>query len=330
MIDEQTGPVREPEKAVQEKLERTVCPACGSERHRLLLRAPDRFNPDQGRPYQIVACSVCAFVYLNPRPKRAYIGGFYVEDGYQPHLSLRGQGGLLDRVYAAVRQYMLGWKRRKIERFVARGRLLDIGCGTGEFLGEMQRHGWDVEGLERDASAAEYATRTFGVPVTAEDFLSAEHGRDNFHVVTLWHALEHLYEPLNVLRKVRDVLRRDGLVLVAAPNLRSLDGRFYGPHWVALDAPRHVQHFHRESMAQLCEASGLELFEWRQMPFDVFYNCLLSERLAARGRRGLDLLPFLLRGMVVAAVSWVCGSWVLPRRYRNGSSMLYFIKPAKH
>lgn len=319
-----------PESELNTKLETIACPFCNSDRFELLRKVGDRFKLSVAREYQIVACVNCNFVYLNPRPKVEHISDFYANGAYQPFLSTRSAVSGLDRVYLWVRNLMVGRKRRVIEKFVKCGKLLDIGCGTGEFLREMEKHGWSVAGLEKDEKAAEFAQKQYGLKVTTLEFSQMPYSENSFDVVTLWHVLEHLYNPLQILRELRTRLKDSGVLVIAMPNINSFDARFYKANWVALDAPRHVQHFVPASLQAFCSASGFEIIQRRQLPFDALYNCLFSELLIARnsGKRFL-LLFLLLRAFVIAMISLAVGSSLRRRESRNGSSMLYVIKPTR-
>ncbi|MCH7756351.1 methyltransferase domain-containing protein, partial [candidate division KSB1 bacterium] len=139
------------------EFEKINCPLCGCEKNELFLKTQDRFNLNGELEFKIVACSECTFIFLNPRPKSESISAFYESENYQPFLSIQSGLNFWDRIYLTVRSFTLTNKRRKISKLKRGGRLLDIGCGTGEFLHEMQDHGWQVEGLEMDKKSAEFA-----------------------------------------------------------------------------------------------------------------------------------------------------------------------------
>jgi len=215
---------------------------------------------------------------------------------------------------------MIRWKRRVIERHAQPGRLLDVGCGTGEFLHFMQKSGWQTRGLEPDARAARFARETYGLAVDTAAVEALERMQRPWDVVTFWHVLEHLAEPVPVLRAAADLLAADGWMLVALPNPTSIDARVYGHRWVAWDAPRHLVHFSPSTLARAAEAAGLEVIEQRTMPLDAAYNCLMSERYDSEATPGLKWL----RGLAVAALSWLRGAW--PFGEPRGSSVLYLLR----
>jgi 2-polyprenyl-3-methyl-5-hydroxy-6-metoxy-1,4-benzoquinol methylase len=303
--------------------ETIICPLCNSDKYERHLRAPDRFHLAAGNLFEIVRCVTCGFIYLNPRPRIECLPEFYQDKNYQPFLSAQSGKSWWDRIYNLARSYAVCGKRVKIEKLKRKGQLLDIGCGTGEFLNEMQKHGWQATGIEKDPRAAEVARQRYGLDVLTTDLTSSHFAQNSFDVITFWHVLEHLPDPLHTLQRAKKMLKEDGLMLVAAPNISSYDARFYRSRWAALDAPRHLHHFVPATLARLCQAAGLEMFTARQMVLDAFYNCLMSERIIASidTYKEFFLPLFLLRGFGVAGISLL-----LSRLGNGGSSILYFIK----
>jgi 2-polyprenyl-3-methyl-5-hydroxy-6-metoxy-1,4-benzoquinol methylase len=241
------------------------------------------------------------------------------------------QDSMMEMAYKFGRRMNLRWKRKLIDRYwrgsTARspGRLLDVGCGTGEFMGVMKRVGWYVQGMERNREAVQWAGKTWGVPVYAGN-LAEFHPEKPFDVITLWHVLEHLYDPVQALNHLKGLLTIDGFFLVAVPNAGGVDAGLYGSNWVALDTPRHVNHFSARTLAQLFRAIGLEIVLRRQLPFDAPFNALLSEQLSARRVRSSGFSwPFrLCRAGLIAMGSLAGGSRVFSARF--GASLVFLAR----
>ena len=316
---------------METKFETIHCPICGSNEYDGWLKVPDRYNLKSGNKYQIVTCRSCKFVYLNPAPKVEFISEIYPNGAYQPFLSTQETLSWWDKIYRWVRAYSLHWKRGKIEKLISSGKLLDVGCGTGEFLHQMKKHGWEVEGIEIDTKASEFANKEYGVKVLSTNLNDLKLLENSFEIITMWHVLEHLYKPLDNLIYIKNKLNEDGILVVAVPNISSFDARFYRDKWIALDAPRHLQHFEPNSFISLCEAAQLEVFKCQQMPIDAFYNCLMSELLiiSLKPKQKILLPLFLLRAFVIALISLIKGSHFRNDKISCGSSNLYFIHPKK-
>jgi GT2 family glycosyltransferase/SAM-dependent methyltransferase len=137
-------------------------------------------------------------------------------------------------------------------------RLLDVGCGSGESLARMQRLGWDVQGVDVDPSAVATA-RAIGVPVHLGDLASARYPDNTFDAIHVSHVVEHVHDPVGLLRECRRILKVGGTLVVLTPNVDSWGHRRFGRAWHGLDAPRHLMLFRRETLAQVASAAGLQV-----------------------------------------------------------------------
>jgi len=324
------------------------CPLCGGERSELFRAAPDRFSPQTGSLYKIHRCLQCNMIYLNPRPAAEKSGQFYEHADYLPFASLKSKRSLTSQIYSLARRFNLRWKCRTIDDYLQRitsnqskrggdltsagqpatRTLLDVGCGTGEFLAAMKLAGWQVEGLERDERAAKWAREQQQIFVTAGQVEQLADSTRQYDLITMWHVLEHLYRPGLALEILAQRLQNDGCLLIAVPNIAGVDARVYKSNWVALDAPRHVNHFSLETLGRLAAKHGLTLRWWRQLPLDNFFNTLMSEKLAAQQRRGrFYLWPLrLLRAFGVTCASYLGGSHT-PFSYASyGASLVCFFE----
>ncbi len=324
------------------ELEHAPCPLCGTERAELYAAAPDRFLPQSGELYSLRRCVQCSMVYLNPRPREADSGRFYEHAEYLPFASLAHNRSLLARLYDLLRRANLNWKRRVITKFwqstkgdspFATCNLLDVGCGTGEFLAVMKAAGWQVEGLERDERAAVWAREHQQIAVSTGSVEQLTESTQQYDVITLWHVLEHLYDSGQALEIIARRLRENGVLLIAVPNIAGIDARIYKSNWVALDAPRHVNHFSLDTLARLGSKHGLTLRWWRQLPLDAFFNALMSEKLAAQRRSGRWLRPRgflwplrLFRASFVALASLIAGSHTPFSYAAFGASLVCFFE----
>jgi 2-polyprenyl-3-methyl-5-hydroxy-6-metoxy-1,4-benzoquinol methylase len=301
-------------------LEEVLCVLCGSGDSEHYQRVWDRFDPARERRWSIVRCRGCGLLYLNPRPSATQLARHYESEEYDPFQGTRTDRSLWDRFYAASRSFALSWKRRTIEAYVEGGRILDIGCGTGEFLRYMQAAGWQVAGLEPDPRAARFAQERLRLPVTNAGVDELARMTGEWDVITFWHVLEHLPNPLDALKAAARLLAPARMILVAIPNPDSLDAGVYGYRWVAWDCPRHLVYFTSQTLSAAAEQIGLEIVACKAMPLDAPYNCLMSERCDPRAVPGLKWL----RALFIGLASWGWGQW--PRNASRGSSVLYLLR----
>lgn len=315
-------------------VETVDCPLCARNAAEPWLHVVDPAAPEQGAVWPLQRCGACSLIFLNPRPTEIASTEFYRHAGYLPFSSAVTAKNAYAHLYGWLRRYNLRWKRRAITAFHKRGlpfsgRLLDVGCGTGEFLQEMQHAGWEVAGIERDLDAAQFAREHLHLKVMTGSVDDLAKAGDQFDVITLWHVLEHLYRPREVLQSLSKLLGSDGVVVIAVPNIAGVDAKFYGSYWVALDAPRHVQHFSLATLQNLAASVGLKLQKWHQLPLDAFFNALMSERLQASiSETSRISWPLrLMRSLLVACASLLTGSRnVLFSGKRGATIVAYFVK----
>jgi len=203
-----------------------------------------------------------------------------------------------------------------VESLLPKGAILDVGCGTGEFLISMQKQEWEVTGMEPD-DKARLNSESYGIPVyqSLEDITGA-----NFNVITLWHVLEHIHELKPALEKMVQLLESGGILLLAMPNVDSWDMKRYQENWIALDTPRHLYHFTEKDVEKIAALYHLLVIRTRPLWLDTLYNVLLSEGLHREATEG--------RWRPLYAINSIIGSYIHDRQNssRRSSSSVYILK----
>jgi SAM-dependent methyltransferase len=257
-----------------------TCPICNTTDRRFLFTTKDRLHGLPGT-FALVRCPNCDLIYLSPRPDRQSML-FYYPDNYIAFARrelprwlnpvLRRWGGVARRCQA-------------IERLTAPGRILDVGCATGDFLAGMQQRGWEVHGVELVPEAAARATARLGVPVFTGDLLAASFRDDYFDVVTLWNVFEHLFDPLVSLEEVYRILRPRGWLVLTLPNTESWAARLFGQFWVGWDSPRHLFLFSGPVLDRALRRVGFQP-QGRECFYGSYTACMLSLRFLLAERWG--------------------------------------------
>lgn len=226
------------------------CNLCGSDDWQVLQAVPvQRFGPPG--EFNLVQCQNCGLQYLNPRPSLADLGDYYPP-------AYREYRASIDE--PSRRRYQEE-KLRKVQAFSQRGRLLDVGCADGRFLHVARGAGWKVQGVEVAEASAAYASETYGLDVFSGELREANLPDQYFDVVTFWHVLEHLQDPLGELHEAYRVLKPDGLLVADVPNIASWQASFFGANWRALDVPRHLYHFSPDSLKAMLARAGFTCFK---------------------------------------------------------------------
>ncbi|MBL8001980.1 MAG: class I SAM-dependent methyltransferase [Flavobacteriales bacterium] len=270
----------------------TSCAICGASPLQPVLRARDHTVSQE--TFTIAECPDCKAWFTNPRPDQNSIGSYYRSNSYISHTN--ASATFQDKLYQVVRRRALEAKRKLISRYRPNGRLLDVGCGTGQFIGHMKAHGYLVTGVEPDTGARGQAIADQAAEVlpNLDQIPSAE----QFHVVTMWHVLEHVPDLRRTLKKLYSVMADRGFLFIAVPDRESWDATHYGSDWAALDVPRHLNHLRRSDMNRLFQEHGFALKAVRPMWFDAPYISMLTEQ-----HRGAGPITALLKGTLVGAWS---------------------------
>lgn len=249
------------------------CPVCNSDQKKHFLSCLD--NTVSKKTFELQECANCGFVFTSPRPHNADLGAYYESDEYISHSNTKK--GLISRLYQSVRNRTLAQKLELINSRQAKGSLLDIGCGTGEFLNVVQGDGWKVRGIEPGDKARQSAIDNYKLDVRPEEALKQiEAG--SMDVITMWHVLEHVPDLAGRLQELKSILKEKGLLIVAVPNRNSHDAAYYGKDWAAYDVPRHLWHFRPQDIRALFAPHGFEVKEVLPMKFDSYYVSMLSEK----------------------------------------------------
>lgn len=212
-------------------------------------------------------------LFTHPKPAAKELDAYYASPNYISHTDSKKTQ--LDKIYQWVKKYMLhrklGWIEKK---FPDRGRILDIGAGTGDFLLEAKKKGWKVSGVEPNEQAGNIALEK-GIKLATT---SGKFSSNKFDVITLWHVLEHVYDLRAQIIELEHLLKKGGLLIIAVPNYKSYDAQHYKEFWAAYDVPRHLYHFSQNSFKPLFEGTGFKQTDSRPLIFDAYYVSLLSEK----------------------------------------------------
>lgn len=248
------------------------CVLCGEREFAVELEGLTDNSGCSDERFNIVRCSKCDHRSIFPYPQPEEIVKFYPAQ-YYAHVNPRNTPKKRIKSFLkrqSHRRYSGKsssnddsekkpgvWARLLAEpAYKANGKLLDVGCGNGEYLSFAQSCGWDVKGVEPDREAVE-TMRAAGLDVTCS---TAEHlpfPAEEFDVVRSWHSLEHTYSPITALSEIKRVLKPDGHLLLSVPNYGCYQSRNLGKYWPPLEIPRHLHHFTDRSLNAALEKTGL-------------------------------------------------------------------------
>jgi SAM-dependent methyltransferase len=290
------------------ELEAVACPVCGAEDADFFTHAEDDLTGKPGR-FTFVRCRRCALVYQNPRIPLAAIKPWY-DDRYISHRKSRDLGPftfLYERAMSAHDRRKEALVRRYVPLSAA-SEVLDVGCGAGTFLARLQEtSGARVAGVDFKEDLARLPWLR-AVEFHAGLFYEQDLEAGRFDLVTMWHFLEHCYDPLRSLAEARRVLKPgSGRLVIEVPRLDSLTHRLYGERWPGLQAPQHTALYTKETLLAAVARAGLEVvayLPWGAFPAYFYLFAGLAFRYL-KGR-GLDvpraIYPYFLGQLLLAPV----------------------------
>ena len=292
----------------------TTCPWCGSEKSHLNLQLKDYFLTQE--PFEIVECDDCHLLYTTPRPAADEIGKYYQSENYYSHQE--NKKGFIPRLYEAIKKVNI---KHKFEvatndlKLESGGKMLEIGCGVGDFLHYAEQQGWECYGAEPSEDAVKILQTKTKIkvvkPEQIEDFPNA-----SFDLICMWHVLEHVADLKWQIAQLKRLLKPNGRIVIALPNYQSYDAQYYKDKWAAYDVPRHLNHFSEEFMRKELNNCGLAYIKSEKLVWDSFYISYLSEQYC---QHNLALLRGGWRGLL---------SNLKARKTGQYSSLVYVFKKA--
>lgn len=256
----------------------------------------------------------------SPRPDEDNLGKYYDSEEYISHTD--SKDSFIDKLYQAVKNFTIKRKVKLIEPFKIKDKsILDIGCGTGDFLVACRKNGWEIQGVEPNAKAMEISSGKLSSiddalnrKVIFQDIQELIDMKKKYDVISMWHVLEHIYNLTEYIEQLKSLLNRNGVLIIAVPNFKSFDAHYYSEHWAAYDVPRHLWHFSKKSIKILFEKVGLKVIQILPMKFDAYYVSLLSEKYK---KSKLNLL----RAFYIGSLSNIKA-----KKTKEYSSLIYIIK----
>ena len=229
-----------------------------------------------GEVFELVKNETFGFLETIPQPDLEKLPEYYKSDDYISHTD--SKRNLFERTYHIIKKMALRRKLSLINSFSKqKGTLLDVGCGTGDFLEFSKQKGWRVVGIEPNDEARAIANKKTNNSVyKTNHLLNLEN--HSFDIITLWHVLEHLPNLEEHIAEFKRLLKPNGTLIIAVPNYKSYDAKIYKTYWAAFDVPRHLWHFSKESIKILMETFKMNVVKMYPMQFDAFYVSLLSEK----------------------------------------------------
>jgi 2-polyprenyl-3-methyl-5-hydroxy-6-metoxy-1,4-benzoquinol methylase len=220
------------------------CILCGSQKRELLIEIDN---------WRIVKCTQCGLGVLDPMPSSEELKELYNRQYFSEHYD---NGLKIGSQTFERRIKSEGHRINFFKRLKRKGRVLDIGCGHGNFLYACRLFGYNVQGIEVSEWAHRYASEELKLPVALNDIKDIHFENNSFDVITMWHFLEHTFDPSIYLKKASEWLRRDGILVVDVPNYKGTDAIKTWHTWQGWSVPFHLYHFTPETLERILVKFG--------------------------------------------------------------------------
>jgi len=280
------------------------CEICESKNMKFLFNSEDKLMKIPGE-FSMFECENCKTYFLNPQPSILELDKYYPKEYY----SLKD----IDISSRKVKLKLLLYKTYYSEKnniimkiillpfkFLIMGtiikpnlKLLDIGCGSGQFLYEMKKLGLDVYGVEPGDFNKKEANK-HKLPIINKDLLSAKYKKESIDLITMNNVLEHINNPNEILVEINKILKKNGILILDIPNTNSLAKWIFGKNWLALDIPRHLFNYSINNIEILLEKHGFIITKIRNnsrpSQFVVSLYFLFNKKLTGIPNRILEVI----------------------------------------
>ena len=226
-----------------------------------------------GESFSLLLNEEYQILKTHPQPTLDKLGSYYEFEDYISHTD--GKRTLFEKMYHFIKRKAIRDKVSLINSYQPlKGRILDIGAGTGDFLLECKNQNWDILGIEPNDKAKGIAV---GKGIKFGDTIEKLES-NSFDVITMWHVLEHVPDVEHQVAELKRLLKPSGTIIIAVPNFKSYDANHYKEFWAAYDVPRHLWHFSKTAIEKLFDKQNMNLEDVKPLWFDSFYVSLLSEK----------------------------------------------------
>lgn len=272
------------------QIKKIICPICGNfQNTKMDFIGRDYYEKYVNGKFYIFYCNKCDIKFIYPFPSNKEIESYYPKNYYayysgnKKSFLTRLRENTIISNFEGLGQFNLFWKiillftKNKFKFFlpsqrIKNGHFLDVGCGRGENLELLSRFGWKTFGIEI-AEDIVNNIKNRGLNV-AHATLDAYKTTQKFDAIRLWHVLEHLPDPDTAMEKIHFLLKDNGTVYIAIPNMRSLNTLIFGKYWVGYDVPRHLFNFSIKSSKLLLEKNGFRILSCRYSSSSGFISSI--------------------------------------------------------
>jgi SAM-dependent methyltransferase len=289
------------------KFEKVNCYSCGSDDYEFFLIGEEDLTGKEGE-FQYVKCNICEMVYQNPRIAVEQIKEFY-DSEYLAHRKKKSWGVLTPLFEWAMNKHDRD-KDKLVSKYVnisSKTKVLDVGCAVGTFLLHLnKKYSCQISGV--DFKEGLYYPGFYKIDFHEGLFYEQDLGKNKFDLITMWHFLEHDYDPVKTITKAAEVLKDDGKLIIEVPRLDSFTFKLFGSKWPGVQAPQHTILFDKKRFVKMMEDNGFRVVKY--MPYGAFppYFYIFAGSYFKLIGKGLNLnriiFPYFLGQLLLTPILW--------------------------
>jgi 2-polyprenyl-3-methyl-5-hydroxy-6-metoxy-1,4-benzoquinol methylase len=293
------------------------CPVCSSNKIKFLFNGEDKLLGVPGR-FSLFKCWNCEAIFINPQPSYKELEKHYSSDRYyslkriQPkeksrkvRLRIFLYKLYFNNIYKNPFMKILFYPLKFIIRSTIikkDAKLLDIGCGSGQFLYEMRELGLNVAGIE-PGDFDNDGNKKYNLNIENSDLIKAGYSKESFDIVTMNHVLEHINNPFETISEIKRILKKNGIFIIGVPNTNSIAKRIFGKNWIAFDVPRHLINYSKNNLTTFLYKNGFKVLKIRYNSRPNQFSISLMYTLNIRNKFIENLL-----NLIFLPLTWIVNS----------------------
>jgi len=246
------------------------CKICGGKSFNFLFKQRDK-NLNFSDKFSLYKCKNCRIIFLNPQPTDKELEKYYPKEKYyslgkieknsfKTKLKLKLYKIYFNKNKNFLKKILYSPLKYKVRGAVIQKgkKLLDIGCGSGQFLYEMKQFGMDIYGVE-PSDFDEKIAKEKKLNILKSDLIKANYPSNFFDIITINHVLEHTNDPLKTIKEIYRILKKRGTLIIGVPNSNALAYSLFKKNWYQLDVPRHLFNFSDKNLKELLQKEGFKI-----------------------------------------------------------------------
>src|SRR3989344_569181 len=243
----------------------------------------------KGINFSFKRCKKCKKFLLDPRPKKEEFGSCFSEDYFG-----KKEGSKFVGLGERFIDYFRSKRARSAMKMVKPcGSILDFGCGSGQFLAKLSNYGYNCYGTELSAETAKRAMKIKGIKLHFGDITEKTYSDRMFDLASIWHVLDHLYNPDEIISHIGKWVKPSGFLMIAVPNMNSWQAKIFKGDWFGSDPLRTFFHYDMDSIKYLLDNNGFTILNINHLSWEQNLYWILQSILHKFGFKRNDFYELL-------------------------------------